>query len=355
MDGIDLSMLRTDGVDLLEFVPSGFVPYDEDLRTLLRAEMAAQASGAPDPDATARASDAVVAAHREAIQAFGGAPELIGFHGQTVFHDPLNQHTVQLGDGSRLSDLPTVWDFRTADLKSGGEGAPLAPFYHFALARHAGLKKPVAFLNLGGVGNVTWIDPRKSAPEQDGALLAFDTGPANALVDDLVRQRADIPFDEGGALAASGRVDETVLSKALAHPYFERRPPKSLDRDTFADVMDDVSRLSLEDGCATLTAFSAQAVQLAQRWFPEPVETIFACGGGRHNATLMKDIAQGTNSAVRKVEDIGLDGDMLEAQAFAYLAVRVARGLATSAPSTTGCRIPVSGGRISGCFRSCGA
>lgn len=354
MDGVDAALLRTDGVDHLEFGPSAFHEYDQAHRELLRRELAAQARGEASPEHTALVSEAVVLEHQKAISALGQRPDVIGFHGQTVFHDPQNFRTVQLGDGSTLSEHPVVWDFRSADVLSGGEGAPLAPFFHFALARYVGLKRPVAFLNLGGVGNVTWVNSLAEAPEVDAALLAFDTGPANALVDDLMKRRAKRSFDADGALAASGEVDEAILSAALVHPYFAKPPPKSLDRDTFADVLQAVEPLPLEDAAATLTAFSAASVAAAHRWFPEPISHVYTCGGGRHNKTLVAGVARGMNVPVSPVEALGLDGDMLEAQAFAYLAVRVLRGLPTSAPTTTGCRVPVSGGRISGCFPSSG-
>jgi anhydro-N-acetylmuramic acid kinase len=248
---------------------------------------------------------------------------------------------------ARDCGLPVVWDFRTADVASGGEGAPLVPFFHFACARSIGAAEPVAFLNIGGVGNVTWVDPRAAAPEAPGALVAFDTGPGNALIDDFLALRLGRAFDDGGAVAAGGRVDEAVLADLAEHPYVRRTPPKSLDRQDFHVYLERVAPLSTEDGAATLAALTAACVAEAVRHFPEPPARWLVCGGGRRNRTLMALLAARSNAPVEAVEAVGLDGDMLEAQAFAYLAVRVLRGLPTSAPSTTGVRLPVSGGRIS--------
>jgi anhydro-N-acetylmuramic acid kinase len=221
------------------------------------------------------------------------------------------------------------------------------PFFHFALARRIGAAAPLAFLNLGGVGNVTWVDPQAEAPEAPGALVAFDTGPGNALIDDLLAARLGQAFDADGAVAAAGRVHEDVLADLAAHPYLRRPPPKSLDRQDFHPFLDRVAGLSTEDGAATLAALTAACVAEGARHFPEPATRWLVCGGGRRNRTLMRMLAARTNAEVEPVEAAGLDGDMLEAQAFAYLAVRVLRGLPTSAPSTTGARLPVSGGRIS--------
>ena len=198
-----------------------------------------------------------------------------------------------------MSGLPVVWDFRTADVASGGEGAPLVPFFHFACARFVGATAPVAFLNLGGVGNVTWVDPRAAGPEAEGALVAFDTGPGNALIDDFLALRLGRAFDEDGALAARGRVDEAALAGLAAHPYLARRPPKSLDRQDFHGFLDAVARLSTEDGAATLAALTARCVAEAGRWFPEPPTRWLVCGGGRRNATLMRMLRAGLERAGR--------------------------------------------------------
>jgi anhydro-N-acetylmuramic acid kinase len=240
-----------------------------------------------------------------------------------------------------------VWDFRTADVGMGGQGAPLAPFYHFACAKWMGATEPLAFLNLGGVGNLTYVDPRHHAPEDPGACLAFDTGPANAPLNDLMQARLGLVQDQGGKLAAMGSPDDAVVLRFLENPYFYKMPPKSLDRNDFAALNTAVKHLSDADAAATLTAACAAAVAKGSDHFPTPVSRILVTGGGRHNATLMAMLADLMTCPVDPVEAAGLDGDMLEAQAFAYLAVRVARGLPTSCPSTTGVKGAIGGGQIS--------
>ena len=230
--------------------------------------------------------------------------------------------------------IDVVYDFRSADVAAGGQGAPLAPVYHRALA--ATLARPLAILNLGGVGNVTWIG--------EGEPIAFDTGPGNGLIDDWVRARADRPYDEGGRIAAAGRIDEARVADMLAHSYFDRPSPKSLDRLDF--TLAPVEGLGLEDGAATLAAFTARAVRRAEEHFPTPARRWLVTGGGRHNATLMRMLADALPAPVEPIEAIGADGDALEAQAFAFLAVRTLRGLPISFPATTGAPRPLGGGRL---------
>jgi anhydro-N-acetylmuramic acid kinase len=358
MDGVDAAMLLTDGETISAFGPGVFVEYGP----RYRAEMAAANAVAPGtptevlraparwPAELTRLARSAVEVHLVAIERCSGAADVIGFHGQTVSHRPREGFTLQLGDGAAVAagaGETTVWDFRSEDMRQGGEGAPLAPFYHFALARHVGIREPVAFLNLGGVGNVTWIDPVAATPEAPGALVAFDTGPANALIDDFMRARTGRGYDADGAAAAAGRVSAEVLAGLPAFPYLERTPPKSLDRNDFRPVLDAVAELSTEDGAATLTAFTADCVAAGLQHVPAPPALWLVCGGGRKNRTMMRMLGERLGAPVEPVDAAGLDGDMLEAQAFAYLAVRVLRGLPTSAPSTTGCRAPVCGGRIS--------
>lgn len=345
MDGVDAAVLETDGETIQGFGPSAFHAYAPAERALLRGALGCW----PEDAGLAPVEALVRAAHAAAIAGFAGL-DLVGFHGQTLAHDPAGRGTHQIGRGdllARSAGVPVVWDFRTADVASGGEGAPLVPFFHFACARWIGAEAPVAFLNLGGVGNVTWVDPRAAAAEAPGALVAFDTGPGNALIDDFLAARRGQAFDEGGAVAAAGRVSAPVLADLSAHRYLLRPPPKSLDRNDFHGYLDRVAALSTEDGAATLAALTVACVAEAARHFPEPPERWLVCGGGRHNATILRMLAVRSNAPVEPVEVVGLDGDMLEAQAFAYLAVRVLRGLPTSAPATTGARLPVSGGRIS--------
>ena len=345
LDGVDAAMVLTDGERIVEFGATAYRPYTEAERAILRAALGCWPG---DPQVMA-AAEVVETAHADLLAQFSGAA-VVGFHGQTLAHDPRGRGTHQAGSGATLArvlGLPVVWDFRSTDVRLGGQGAPLAPFYHFACARWMGAEMPLAFLNMGGVGNVTWVDPRHPAPDHPGACLAFDTGPANAPVDDLVQQRLGLARDEAGRLAAQGRPDLAVLSRFLEHAFFARMPPKSLDRNQFHDLLGAVAHLSDADAAATLTAAAALSVARGTEHFPTPVRRLLVTGGGRHNAHLMDLLARHMTAEVQPVEAAGLNGDMLEAQAFAFLAVRVSRGLPTSCPSTTGVGALVAGGQIS--------
>jgi anhydro-N-acetylmuramic acid kinase len=345
LDGVDAAMVLTDGHRILEFGNTAYREYNKAQRDLIRSGFGLW----PGDEGIEAIAEAVEAAHAAVLGLFDGA-EIVGFHGQTLAHDPGGRGTHQTGSGAVLAQvlgLPVVWDFRTADMEMGGQGAPLAPFFHFALAKYIKAAAPVAFLNLGGVGNLTWVDPRHHAPEEAGACLAFDTGPANAPINDLVAERLGLDRDEGGALAGAGEPDEAIIAQFLAHPYFYKMPPKSLDRNDFTSLSAAVAGLSDADAAATLTAAAAAAVAKGAEHFPAPVERLLVTGGGRHNAVMMAMLADLMQCDVVPVESVGLDGDMLEAQAFAYLAVRVAMGLPTSCPGTTGVRAAVGGGQIS--------
>lgn len=350
LDGVDAALIDTDGVRITGFGRSGYRAYSDNEAGLLHAVLGQWQGGTGVPEAAALS----VTAHAALAQDFPEA-ELIGYHGQTLAHDPQGQGTHQAGCGATLAQQtarPVVWDFRTEDVRQGGEGAPLAPFFHWACAEWArgqGLlpDAPVMFLNLGGVGNLTWVDPRAKAPEAPGACMAFDTGPANAPINDLMRKRLRRERDEGGSLALSGKVDEGLVSAFLRHPYFERRPPKSLDRDQFGGLPALVEGLGDADAAALLTEIAAASVAAGIRWLPAMPAQILVCGGGRHNQAMMAALARRIDVAIGPVEVAGLNGDMLEAQAFGWLAMRVIRGLPTSGPETTGAPWPVCGGRIS--------
>ncbi len=345
LDGVDAAMVLTDGHRILEFGHTAYLEYREAQREAIRAGL-----GLWPGDAGVEAvAEVVEATHAQVLGMFEGA-EIVGFHGQTLAHDPGGRGTHQAGSGVVLAQvlgLPVVWDFRSADVEMGGQGAPLAPFFHFACAKWIGAEAPLAFLNLGGVGNLTWVDPRHHTPDAPGACLAFDTGPANAPIDDLLAARLGLARDEGGALAAMGTPDAEVVTRFLAHPYFFKMPPKSLDRNDFTSLLAAVEGLSDADAAATLTAAAAAAVAKGAEHFPAPVQRLLVTGGGRHNKVMMAMLADLMRCDVVPVEAVGLDGDMLEAQAFAYLAVRVAMGLPTSCSGTTGVRAAIGGGQIS--------
>ncbi len=342
MDGIDAAILVTDGVCVDRFGPAVTVPYDPAFRQDLRSILGGQGR----PDRIAQVERDLTLAHVRAVNHLldqhGLDPaqvDVIGFHGHTILHRPDQRRTWQIGDGALLAretGIPVVNDFRSADVAAGGQGAPLVPVFHRALA--AGLDRPVAVLNLGGVGNVTWIG-------DDDQLLAFDTGPGNALVDDWALAHTGLAQDTDGRLARAGRVDGGKVTEFSALPYFSRLPPKSLDRDDFAQAAARlVQGMDAADGAATLTAFTAQSVRLAASHFPKPVARWLVCGGGRHNPTLMAALARHLNVPVDPVEAVGWDGDALEAQAFAFLAVRSLQGLALTFPGTTGGAEPQGGG-----------
>lgn len=345
LDGVDAALVLTDGERIVDFGETGYRPYDAEERAILRAALGHW----PDAPEVDPAAEVVETAHAELLSQFGSAT-LVGFHGQTLAHDPRGRGTHQAGSGAVLAEvlgLPVVWDFRSADVALGGQGAPLAPYFHFALAKHIGATEPLAFLNLGGVGNITWIDPTRPRPEAEGAVLAFDTGPANAPINDLMQARRGLEQDAGGALAALGQWNTQILQSFLAQAWFLKIPPKSLDRNDFHDLLAAVADLPDADAAATLTRAAAEAVARGAEHFPQPVTRVLVGGGGRHNATLMAHLAELMSCPVEPVEAVGLDGDMLEAQAFAYLAVRVARGLPTSGPATTGVMAQVGSGQIS--------
>jgi anhydro-N-acetylmuramic acid kinase len=338
LDGIDAAFVMTDGRAELRRGPSLTIPYENDFRARLRSVLGGKGDV---PGVERELTEAHAAAVKALIARHGLDVDLIGFHGHTILHEPAARRTWQLGDGAllaKLTGLAVVADFRSADVAAGGEGAPLAPLYHQALAAAARVERPLAVLNIGGVANVTWI----GAGEDE--ILAFDTGPGNALLDDFMLRMTGRALDEGGALAAQGQASEAYVRTLLAHPYFARRPPKSLDRDEFQRYRPD--GLSAADGAATLAAMTAAAVAAAVRHFPAPARRWIATGGGRRNPVLMQMIEARLGMPIVPVEYVGWDGDALEAEAFAYLAARAREGLPLSLPGTTGVARPMPGGRF---------
>ena len=349
-DGVDVALLETDGETVARFGPVGYRAYPNEERLLLQRALAAAASltdRAVRPGPLAEAESLVTGAHFQAVEAFmrehGIAREtvdVVGFHGQTVLHKPDLRLTIQIGDGALLARqlrIPVVYDFRAADVAAGGEGAPFVPIFHRALVRTLDEPQPIAVLNIGGVANVTYLDG-------DADPIAFDTGPGNAPIDDIVTARTGRRFDRDGILASQGKVDETAVGRLLADPYFAKRPPKSLDRAQFSRI--GLDELSLEDAVATATACVATSIARAVEHFPRIPATWIVAGGGARNRSLLRMLRDRLLATVQVAEAVGWSSDALEAQAFAYLAVRSVKGLPLTYPTTTGVQSPLTGGML---------
>lgn len=359
MDGIDIALIETDGESQVTRSVSGFTPYETAFRRRIEAALGeAKAIKSRDerPGTLAQIEEEVTRRHGEAVVTFLAdnniqreTIDVIGFHGQTVLHRPAERLTVQLGDGellARKTGIPVVYDMRANDMMHGGQGAPLVPAYHRALARHVPTERShggaVVFVNIGGISNVT-IVPLTGDP------IAFDTGPGNTLIDQWVEDKAGIAYDAGGAIASEGQIVGSVAARYLAKPFFDLQPPKSLDRNDF--TLEDLGELELADGARTLAKVTAEAILKASAFAPETPSLWIICGGGRKNATILKDLSEGAQASGAKVvvaEDLGFNGDSMEAEAWAYLAVRALDGLPLTWPTTTGCDVPVSGGVLVG-------
>ena len=337
LDGeIDVALIRTDGADHVEILDFKPFPYDIGVRDKVRA-----CFGMKEPNDQTREAEALITdLHIQAVKASGFEADVIGFHGQTITHDPENGFTWQLGDARRLADetgMDVVFDLRQDDVKAGGQGAPLIPVYHRAIT--ASIEKPVAVLNLGGVANVTYIGGNNE-------MLAFDCGPANALIDDYAKSHFDVYFDEGGKLAEAGKADRSVIDEFLAHPYFQVQPPKSLDRNEFESILEKLPA-DKHDAIATLTVMSASAIMAAVKHFPTLPKSFYVCGGGRKNDFMMRLLEDMLMPArVYPIEEVRFDGNAIEAQGFAYLAVRSLLGYPLTYPSTTGVQKPITGGKL---------
>lgn len=348
LDGIDAALIDTDGEGQVRPLAFRGEAYSDAARTQLAAATALALTfdrprASPDLVAAGELIDRThaFAVHKLLREAGVEAADVavIGYHGQTVAHRPDRGWTWQIGDGAvlaRATGIAVVSDFRSADVAAGGQGAPLLPVYHAALT--AGLEKPVAVLNLGGVGNITFVGA-------DGTLVAFDTGPANGLIDSWVEAETGARFDAGGVLAAAGQIDEAVLTGMLDHPFFELAPPKSLDRNDF--TIQPARGLAAADGAATLTAFTAASVNEATDRLPARPRRLIVAGGGRHNPTLLRMIGERTGLTPEPSDVLGWNGDAMEAEGFAYMAVRTLRGLPISFPGTTGVTAPLAGGVVS--------
>ncbi len=352
MDGVDVALVETNGETVTELGPVMGFGYEPPERQLLReaVDWARALTRRDDRSGVlSLAEDMVTARHAACVRAFLDAAaidpatiDVVGFHGQTVVHRPEAGFTVQIGDGVRLAretGVRVVYDFRADDMQEGGQGAPLVPIFHKALALHAGLELPAAFINIGGISNVTFVPD--AGPDK---LLAFDAGPGNCLLDDWSMHHTGEPMDKGARLALSGRVDKDALERLLRHPYFQADPPKSLDRHTFS--LAPIEHLNPADGAATLTAFTVASITAVRRYFAEPPKTWIITGGGAKNPHIYEGLRRVLAGKVLSADEAGLSTDFMEAQAFAYLAVRKLKGLPSSFPGTTGARRPVVAGRI---------
>lgn len=337
LDGVDAALIETDGEAVHACGPALTLPYPPSLRAALRGLIDRAPGLSQDDPALAQATRAMTLHHAAAVRALDAPAGMIGFHGQTILHRPHARRSWQIGDAALLAretGLPVAHDFRGADVAAGGQGAPLVPLFHAALA--AALPRPLAVLNIGGVANLTYIGT--------DTLLACDTGPGNALLDDFCLRHLGEPMDRDGALSLSGTPDEALLAGLLAQDFFRRPAPKSLDRQDFTHLLPRIETLAPRDAAATLAAFTARAAAAAP--WPAPPARLLVTGGGRHNPAIMRALAREFPCPVAPVEEVGWNGDALEAQCFAFLAARVARGLPLSLPGTTGVPRPMPGGRI---------
>ncbi|MEL7486914.1 MAG: anhydro-N-acetylmuramic acid kinase [Pseudomonadota bacterium] len=353
LDGVDAAILRTDGADIVEPGATHFEPYDRDLKIFVRRAIKAALEGRDGAADIGKAGGEVTAVHVIAVEKLlekAGLKrtnvDVIGFHGQTILHRPAKTpdetgRTWQIGDGATLAEetkIDVVSNFRGADVAAGGEGAPFAPVYHAALARGLEREGAVAVVNLGGVGNITYV----SAEGAETDLVAFDCGPGNGLIDEWMELKSGAAMDADGAAARAGTVRTDILRMMLLNPYLRRKPPKSLDRYDFK--LDPVLALSLEDGAATLTAFSAACIRSSEKFLPDPPSQWIVCGGGRRNPALMEALSKAVEAPVTTAEDVGWRGDDLEAECFAYLAVRSLKKAPLSYPKTTRVPRPMLGG-----------
>jgi anhydro-N-acetylmuramic acid kinase len=352
LDGVDVALIETDGERVAQFGPTGYRPYGEDEQALLRQalkEGAALTERMARPGVLEEADAFVTRVHAETVEAFlatehidKASVAIVGFHGQTVLHKPAARLTVQIGDGAALArrfGIAVAHDFRAADVAAGGQGAPLVPAFHQALARDLKRPHPIAVLNVGGVANVTFVD--------GGDPIACDTGPGNALIDDFMRARTGAPLDRDGDQAAKGRVDETFVKRVLDDEFFNRPYPKSLDRNAFAFTNIGLPDFSIVDGAATLSALTAASVARIVPHLPAAPRSWIVAGGGARNPTLMRMLAERLKPAsVETADAVGWSSQSIEAQAFAYLAVRCWRELPLTFPATTGVAQPSRGGII---------
>jgi anhydro-N-acetylmuramic acid kinase len=353
LDGVDAAIIETDGERILGFGPTFYRPYRDEERAVLRQALEAAVTltdRTSRPGVIAQAEELTTRTHAEVIERLmaekgirPGDIAVVGFHGQTVIHKPQQKLTVQVGDGAALArrlGIPVVHDFRQADIEAGGQGAPLVPVFHRAIAQTVNRPHPMAILNIGGVANVTFVN---GGPDP----IACDTGPGNALIDDFMRARTGAPYDDNGDVAKTGKPDRAFIARVLEHPFFELKPPKSLDRNAFAFANIGLPEFSVADGAATLSLLTVEAVARVIEHLPQAPRAWIVGGGGARNATLMKMLGERLAPAtVETADQAGFSADALEAQAFAFLAVRSLKGLPITFPTTSGAPKPMQGGVV---------
>ena len=354
LDGVDAALLEADGETIARFGAGLETPFLEPERDVLQQAVRAALQwrfNGPEPEIFQSAEIVLTQTHARAVRSVckqerikPSELDLVGFHGQTVVHVPPVDgqlgRTCQIGNGQALANelnCPVAYDFRSHDMENGGQGAPLAPIYHQLLVQSSGLPRPLGVLNIGGVANLTLLN-------RDGTIQAFDTGPGNGLMDAWTLEKTGNSMDANGELAARGRVHDQTLADLLAHPHFKIQGPKSLDRWDFS--LDHARNLSVEDGLATLSAFTAMAISDGFKWVNEPPQMLVAAGGGRKNTELLRRIAEVCAVPVLTAEQVGWRGDLIEAEAFAVLAARCLNAQPISFPGTTGVATPLTGGQL---------
>lgn len=355
MDGIDVAVLKTDGETIVERGETGFFPYSAQTREMLEQSLvdAAEIKDRDErPGNLSEAEERITSLHVDAVKVFlsqnqiaAEEVDVLGFHGQTVLHRPDEALTVQLGDGAKLATetgIVTVYDMRANDMEFSGQGAPLVPIYHKALSQNLSEEfaalTPVVFVNIGGISNITYVGEE---------LIAFDAGPGNALIDQWVQAQVGISHDQGGMIAAEGKIDQMLVDRYITDPFFEKPVPKSLDRNDFQ--LEQFESASIETVARSLARVTAESILKSAKHLPDCPKLWIICGGGRHNPHIMNDLqalAEEAGSKAIKSEEAGFDGDAMESEAWAYLAVRSLRELPLTYPLTTGCTKPVTGGKL---------
>lgn len=335
LDGIDAAILKTDGKKIINPQQNLALNYDDKFRSRIKEVISGKGDFlALERDLTIKHADAV----KKLLKKYNVKADLIGFHGQTIIHRPKEGITWQMGNGALLAELTgidVICDLRRRDVAAGGQGAPLVPLYHAGILHKE--KKPVVILNIGGVSNVTYID--NSAEK----IIACDTGPGNALLNDWIYKHTGKEFDAGGKISSKGKADEKIISRVLADEFFNVKKPKSLDRNHFKKISN-VENLSLENGAATLSEITVRSILKACRFFPKHPAKWFVAGGGRHNNYFMQRLDAVLPGEVYNIDILKMNGDFIEAEAFAFLAARAKNGLHLSLPTTTGVKKLVPGG-----------